>query len=98
MIFDLCKLICTKDKHQANMFDVLVYHAVSGQEQQSPLAGIQLSHHPRHRVSKAAHKKESTSLDMDALSDASAAASLLTVLLEHDLLESQKAQLTPAVR
>ena len=66
--------------------------------EQPPPSGHQPPHHPRHRGHKALGKKEADALDMDKLSDASAAASLLTVLLEQNLSDSHQAQLTFILR
>ncbi|KAL0029584.1 hypothetical protein WJX79_006026 [Trebouxia sp. C0005] len=70
--------------------------------EQPPPSGQQPPHHPRgtlwNRGHKAAGKKEVGALDMDKLSDASAAASLLTVLLEQNLSDGQQALLSPILR
>ncbi|DBA91518.1 TPA: hypothetical protein ACH3X1_003140 [Trebouxia sp. C0004] len=72
--------------------------------EQPPPSGQQSPHHQRGtlgnrpRGHKAAGKQEVGALDMDKLSDASAAASLLTVLLEQNLSERQQALLSPILR
>lgn len=71
----------------------------AGQEQLPPPSGQQPPHpRPRfNRGQKAVGKKEAGALDMDTLSDASAAASLLTVLLEQQMSDAQRAQLAPVI-
>lgn len=70
--------------------------------EQPPPSGQQPPHHSRgtlwNRAHKATGKKEVAALDMDKLSDASAAASLLTVLLEQNLSDGQQAVLSPILR
>ena len=65
--------------------------------EQPPSSGHQPPHHPRHRGHKA-FRKEAGALDMDTVSDASAAASLLTVLLEQSLSAQQQSKLVPVLR
>ncbi len=76
--------------------------ACAAGHEQPPPSGQQSPHHPRgtlwNRGHKAAGKKEVGALDMDKLSDASAAASLLTVLLEQNLSDGQQALLSPILR
>ncbi|KAL3137525.1 hypothetical protein ABBQ38_004810 [Trebouxia sp. C0009 RCD-2024] len=69
--------------------------AQTGQEASPPPSGHQPPHpHPRHhRGHKALGKREAAALDMDTLSDAGGAASLLTVLLEQQLSDPQRSQL-----
>ena len=85
----------------AAVYSILMWYSklsFCADQQQLPPISSQLPPHHRHRPNRLSSKKESNALDMDALTDASAAASLLTVLLEHDLPDSQKSQLTPVVR
>jgi len=76
--------------------------ACAAGHEQPPPSGQQPPHHQRgtlwNRAHKAAGKKEVGALDMDKLSDASAAASLLTVLLEQNLSDGQQALLSPILR
>ena len=69
------------------------------QEQSPPPSSHQPPHpHPRHhRGHKTLGKREAAALDMDTLSDASAAASLLTVLLEQHMSDAQRGQLAPVI-
>ena len=69
----------------------------SAGHEQPPSSGHQPPHHPRHRGHKP-FRKEAGALDMDTVSDASAAASLLTVLLEQSLSAQQQSQLVPVLR
>ena len=70
---------------------------IVGQEQSPPPSGHQPPHPRHHRSHKALGKREAAALDMDTLSDAGAAASLLTVLLEQQMSDAQQAQLAPVI-
>ena len=80
---------------------IYIYIYIAGQEQSPPPSGHQPPHphpHPRHhRGHKALGKREAAALDMDTLSDAGAAASLLTVLLEQQMSDAQQGQLAPVI-
>ncbi len=82
----------------SSLLCLLQYASGGTGHEQPPTSGHQPPHHPRHRGHKAFGKKEAGALDMDTLADASAAASLLTVLLEQSLSEAQQSQLTPVLR
>ena len=71
----------------------------AGQEQQQPPSGLQPHNLPGHRRgSKHAARKDASALDMDTLAEASAAASLLTVLLELQLPADMQTALHPVLR
>ena len=71
----------------------------AGQEQQQPPSGLQPHTLPGHRRgSKHAARKDASALDMDTLAEASAAASLLTVLMELQLPADMQSALHPVLR
>ena len=95
----VCLSVCVPPPHAFNPYPSA---ACAAGHEQPPPSGQQHPHHQRgtlwNRAHKGAGKKEVGALDMDKLSDASAAASLLTVLLEQNLSDGQQALLSPILR
>lgn len=86
------QLICS------NCSVVTPTHLDAGQQQPQPPSGLQPPHPHEHRKRSKHHPRKDTGVDMDTLAEASAAASLLTVLLELQLPEDMQAALHPVLR